>query len=171
MTYEPPASPGTAALLVADAGPLIVLGLVGLLAPAAHRYGPLAVPDAAVRECLAQPGLPGEGAIREALDAGQLRVVATAVLEQLATRGLGAGEAAVIAFAQAHGLVALVDDRKARQTARRLGVPLIGSGAVPVQLKRSGHVTSVQAVLDRWHAHGYFVAEPVRQALLAAAGE
>lgn len=99
------------------------------------------------------PGAAGAGgadAIRLALAAGHLHVLAAAALEPLHSfPGLGAGEIAVIAYAQAHGLVALVDDRKARATALRLAIPVIGSGAVLVRLKRSGHVASVRVVLDQ----------------------
>ena len=40
-----------------------------------------------------------------------------------------------------------------------LRVPVIGSGAVLAQLKRQGLIDSVQAVLDAWKRHGYFVSQ------------
>lgn len=169
MTARGPRS----ALLVADSGPLIVLGLAGLLPLVAQRHGPLAVPEAVLAECTATPGLPGEPSIRTALASGHLRAVMA--LELLADaqslRGLGHGELAVLAYAQQHRLTALVDDRKARQVAQRLGLSIMGSGAILVDLKRAGMVASVGEVLASWAAHGYFVSEALRAALLAAAGE
>ncbi len=167
-----PASGAT--LLVADSGPLIVLGLAELLQAVAQTYGPLAVPEPVLRECLAQPGLPGEAAIRRALVEQRLQPVpaeALAPLDPLSGHGLGTGEVAVLAYARARQLTALIDDRKARRTAQRLAVAFIGSGAVLVGLKQAGRIDSVQAVLASWAAHGYFVGDVVRQALLAAAGE
>lgn len=77
----------------------------------------------------------------------------------------------MLAYAQAHGLTALIDERRARRTAQRPGIPLIGSGALLVALKRAASIPSVGAVLGTWAAHGYFVAAAVRNALLAAAQE
>lgn len=160
-------------LLVADAGPLIVLGVADLIARVAQLYGPLAVPAAVVAECLERPGLPGADPIRSALVARHLLPVldATPDAPRNLLHGLGAGESAVLAYAQAHGLTALIDERRARRTAQRLGIPLIGSGALLVALKRAASIPSVGAVLDTWAAHGYFVAAAVRNALLVAAQE
>lgn len=160
-------------LLVADAGPLIVLGLADLLAPVAQLHGPLAVPAAVLAECLERPSLPGAAQIQVALAQGHLQAVldGTPNAPGNLLHGLGAGELAVLAYAQTHGLTALVDERRARRTAQRLGIGLIGSGALLVGLKRATLVPSVGAMLDVWAAHGYFVADAVRAALLAAAGE
>ena len=52
-----------------------------------------------------------------------------------------------------------------------LRVPVIGSGAVLVQLKRQGLIDSVQAVLDAWKRHGYFVSQAVQSDILLRSGE
>lgn len=160
-------------LLVADAGPLIVLGLADLLAPAAQLHGPLAVPAAVLAECLERPSLPGAPQIQAALADGHLLAVLDGrpLADKALLHGLGAGESTVLAYAQAHGLTALVDERRARRAAQRLGIRLIGSGALLVALKRAALIPSVKGVLDGWASHGYFVAAAVRDALLAAAGE
>lgn len=162
------------AVIVADAGPLIVLGLAGLLAPAAELLGPMAVPQAVLDECLARSQAAGAPQIAEALRAQHLHAIphqALATLDSADSRGLGLGEIAVIAYARMNGLVALVDDRKARSTARRLGVQLMGSGTVLVGLKQAGKLGSIAPVLQLWSAHGYFVSSPVQAELLASAGE
>lgn len=160
-------------LLVADAGPLIVLGIADLLVPVAQLHGPLAVPAAVLAECLERPGLPGAVQIRDALAQRHLRPVLDGAPQAQARllHGLGAGELAVLAYAQQHGLTALLDERRARRTAQRLGIRLTGSGALLVSLKRGARTENVGAVLDLWAAHGYFVADAVRAALLSAAGE
>lgn len=162
------------AVVVADAGPLIVLGVVSLLTPAAEMLGPMAVPQAVLDECLARPDAPGARQIAAALQTGSLCATATAeiaLLDPAQAHGLGAGEMAVIAYAHRHGLTALVDDRKARATAIRLGVSLLGSGAVLIGLKRAGKLATVGAVLQLWRAHGYFVSDKARAELRTMAGE
>ncbi|WP_156373509.1 hypothetical protein [Pseudorhodoferax sp. Leaf267] len=153
-------------LLVANAGPLIVLGLADLLAP-------VAVPAAVLAECLERPSLPSAAQIQTALADGHLQPVLDGahVAPGTSLHGLGTGELGVLAYAQAHGLTALVDERRARRTAQRLGLRLIGSGALLVATKRAALIPSVKTVLDLWAAHGYCVADAVRQALLAAAGK
>ena len=170
---RPPDAVAHGVLLVADAGPLIVLGLADLLAPVAQLHGPLVVPAAVVAECLERPSLPGAAQIQAALAHGHLQPVLDGRTDAHGTllHGLGAGELAVLAYAQTHGLTALVDERRARRTAQRLGIRLVGSGALLVALKRAALIPSVGAVLDIWAAHGYFVAATVRTALVAAAGE
>ena len=160
-------------LLVADAGPLIVLGLAGLLAPVAQLHGALAVPAAVLAECLERPSLPGAAQIQAALADGYLQPVLDGkpLVQASSVHGLGAGELAVLAYAQAHGLTALVDERRARSTAQRMGIRIVGSGALLVALKRATLIPSVGAVLDAWATHGYYVAGTVRAALLTAAGE
>lgn len=162
------------ALVVADTGPLIVLGVVDLLKPAATVLGPLAVPEAVLGECLQSPQSPGAPQVAQALQSGHLRPVPDVDLRALDPAhvlGLGAGESAVIAYARQHACVALVDDRKARATATRLAVPVIGSGAVLLALKQAGHLASLQPVLDAWAAHGYFMSPALRYELLRKARE
>jgi hypothetical protein len=89
-------------LLVADAGPLIVLGLADLLTPAAQLHGPLAVPAAVLAECLDRPSLPGAAQIQAALTQGHLHPLLDGThAHEVLLQGLGAGELAGLAYAQA----------------------------------------------------------------------
>ena len=49
--------------------------------------------------------------------------------------------------------------------------PVIGSGAVLAQLKRQGLIDSVQAVIEAWKRHGYFVSQAVQSDILLRSGE
>lgn len=159
---------------MADTGPLIVLGLADLLKPAAVLLGPLATPEAVLDECLQNPQSAGASQVAQALRAGDLRPVPDIDLQALDpahARGLGAGESAVIAYARQQGWVALMDDRKARATATRLAVPVMGSGTVLLALKQAKHLAALRPVLDAWARHGYFMSPAVRFELLSKAGE
>ena len=59
----------------------------------------------------------------------------------------------------------------ARQVAERLNVPVVGSGAILLALKKHGLVTSIQPALAAWAKHGYFVSAKLKGELLARAGE
>ena len=75
------------------------------------------------------------------------------------------------AYASQNSLLALVDERRARKVAARLGVAVVGSGAIVAQLKRQGLIHSVRPVLLSWQQHGYFVSGPVVRDILRLSGE
>jgi uncharacterized protein len=160
--------------IVADAGPLIALAIGGVLDLTTALFGGLMVPEAVLQECGADPFAPGAAEIAAAHKAGHFEIIAHASLtpfDAALALGLGSGEVAVLAYAHENGLLTLIDERRARRVASRLNVPVIGSGTVLAQLKRSGHIASVKPVLALWQQHGYFVAQTVQRDVVKAAGE
>ena len=156
---------------VLDASAVIALGRLRLLGLTADHVGDLLVPDAVLDEA-GEGDRPGSEAVREAVDAGVLRVVghdpATAAA---ATSRLGAGEAATIELADALGAVAVLDDRDARRVAVRRGVALTGTVAILVHLKVRGAIPSVSDQLDALERIGFRADPRVRKWALRAAGE
>jgi uncharacterized protein len=154
--------------LVADSGPLIALAIVNLLPPIHKQYRSLLVPEAVLTECLSNKIEPGALQIQAALANQHIQIVQTSALE---TTEIGAGEASVIHYAKAKKLTALIDDKRAIAVAKRLDVAVVRSGAILVDLKRRGAIPAIKPFLDAWQQHGYFLADTVRAALLAQAGE
>jgi predicted nucleic acid-binding protein len=164
----------SAQAIVADAGPLIALAVGGVLPASLSMLGGLAVPEAVLQECCADPFAPGAAVIAAAQAAGSFEIIPQAsitALDAALAQGLGSGEIAVLAYAWQHGLLALVDERRARRAASRLQVPVIGSGTVLAQLKQAGHLASVKPVFTLWQQHGYFVAQAVQHDILHLADE
>jgi hypothetical protein len=64
-----------AQLLVADAGPLIALGVAQLLPLAAELYGALLVPQAVLNECSADITAPGATEVAQALASNALQII------------------------------------------------------------------------------------------------
>ena len=168
-------------LLIVDAGPLIALAVADVLPETIALYQTLWVPQAVIDECLARSphstSLPGAAAIRKALRADKGIGLHTiphadiAPLDAAYALGLGTGEAAVISYAAQHQHIALIDDRKARKIAALMQVKTVGSGAVLLALKASGHIAQIAPALAAWQAHGYFVAPAIANELLRRAGE
>ncbi len=161
-------------LLIVDAGPLIALAVADVLPQTIHLYQTLWIPQAVIDECLATSHAPGASAIRKALRTPGIRTIPhtdIAPLDAAYALGLGTGEAAVISYAAQHQHIALVDDRKARKIAALMQVRTVGSGAVLLALKASGHIAEIAPALAAWQAHGYFVAPAVTNDLLRRAGE
>lgn len=160
-------------LLVTDAGPLIALSVADIL-PITLQSFELLVPQAVLDECLADPYAPGAVPVAEALRQRMFTVVPNEVITPLDAAyatGLGSGETAVLGYAVQHQQVALIDERHARRIAQRLGVQVVGSGAVLLALKSRGLISSVQTVLDAWQTHGYYLTPELRAELLERAGE
>ena len=163
-----------AKLIVADAGPLIALAVGGVLPLCTTLQGGLIVPEAVLIECTADVSAPGAAIVQDMGDSGTFQIILAASLMPLDAayaQGLGGGEIAVLAYAAQHALLALVDERRARQVAARLKVGIVGSGTIIAQLKHQGLIDSVQPVLSRWKQHGYFVSVAVAGDILRMAGE
>ena len=161
-------------LIVADAGPLIALAVGGVLPLCLEMLGGLIVPEAVLQECVADIYAPGALILQDLHRRQQFQTVATASLAPLDAAfaaGMGGGEITVLSYAKTHGLLALIDERRARRVAARLKVAVIGSGTVLAQLKRQGRIDSVQPVFAAWGQHGYFISELIKQDILRLAGE
>jgi predicted nucleic acid-binding protein len=159
----------SAKLIVADAGPLIALGIAGLLPVCIDMLGGLAVPQAVLQECTSDPSAPGAAVIEQLHLAQAFEVIpqtALTPLDAALAQGLGTGEIAVLSYAAGHQLVALVDERRARRVAQHLKTAVIGSGTLLVQLKRQGLISNLQTVFAVWQKHGYFVSDKIKNEIL-----
>lgn len=155
----------SAKLIVADAGPLIALAIAGVLPLCIDMLGGLAVPEAVLQECTADPYAPGAAVIEQLNTAHTFEVIPQAAFTPLDTalaQGLGTGEIAVLSYAAEHHLLALIDERRARRVAQHLKIAVIGSGTLLAQLKRQGLIGSIETVFDAWQKHGYFVSEKIK---------
>ncbi|MGA8514561.1 MAG: hypothetical protein WB821_07290 [Burkholderiaceae bacterium] len=163
----------SAKLIVADAGPLIALAVGGVLPACVQMLGGLAVPEAVLLECTADPSAPGAAVIEALRNGATIDIVPQALLTPLdaaLAQGLGSGELAVLAYAAEHGLLALIDERRARKVAQRLQVAVIGSGTLLAQMVQQGLLGSLEPVFAAWHRHGYFVSPAVQAQIGQLAG-
>lgn len=88
------------------------------------------------------------------------------------TPNLGVGEREVMALAlEQPGLIAVLDDGLARETAQRLHLPLTGTLGLLIDAKGAGLVQQVAPLLDRLQALGFRLSARTRVAVLRIAGE
>lgn len=152
-------------VVVADAGPLIGLGHVGRLVLLRDLYRTVLIPPRVREELRIGSGCRVGGA------GGGLDPSGAAAASRYA--GLvDAGEAEAIAFAREVPLrFLLIDDRRGRDLARRLGVTVVGTGGVLLTAKKRGLVDALRPVLAELSAAGYRLSGPLQDRLLALAGE
>ena len=164
----------TPSFIVADAGPLIALAVGGVLPQSVAMLNGLRVPQTVLDECMADLAAPGAATIHALAKTHMFTVIAHSEitpLDEAFARGLGSGEAAVLAYASAHGHVALIDERRARRIAAKMKVQVIGTGTIVLALKTQRRIKSVLPVLRAWKTHGYYLSAVVTAEIIRRAGE
>lgn len=153
-------------LIVADAGPLIALAVGGVLPACVAMLGGLYIPEAVLQECTHDLSAPGAAVIDNLFTGAEVRIVPQSdlmALDAALAQGFGTCELAVLSYAAEHGLLALIDERRAHRIAQHLKIPVMGSGTLLAQLKQQGLIHSLEPVFAAWQRHGYFVSDKVKQ--------
>ena len=81
------------------------------------------------------------------------------------------GEAEAIALALENDWRLIVDDRKARTWAKRLGIKVIGTAGILVRAKRAGLVPSVKPLLESLKQTGFHLSPDLVTEVLRLVGE
>lgn len=155
-------------VVVSDAGPLIALGRLDLLALLPALFADIQVPRQVFEECQVRPERIDAQRIRQAMDTGQLLLCD---VEPIASSLLDLGERAAIARALSIRAGLLADDRAARQYAQSLGLLVVGTLGVLVLAKRGGLIPEIRPAISSLQSSGQRLSRVAVSAALAAAGE
>jgi hypothetical protein len=157
-----------ARVVVSDAGPLIALGRLDLLALLPKVFAQVQVPTAVLDECMARPENADAPRIQRAVDQHWL-VACDAV--PIVKEGLDLGECAAIARALEIGAGLLADDQAARRYALKIGLHVIGTLGVLVLARRAGHLAAIGPLIDQLRASGQRLSHAAVLQALFAVGE
>ena len=161
-----------AAIVIADASPLIALARVDGLVWLRALFNEVLVTEAVLREVLTGSFVASEARIEHAITAGWLRTVQsqsnTPPLPDLDER-----EAASIRLALELGgeTLLLIDERAGRAVAREFGLQVAGTAAVIGLAKQKGLIASARTVFAELHASDFRIAAAVIQTVLDHCGE
>lgn len=152
--------------VVINASPLITLFRAGLHPLLPQLFPDLIVPDAVWAEVVnithddpATQGLP---------QVSWARKLPTPASSDVMEWGLGAGETAVLSYAQRNrDYTAIVDDREARRCASVLNISLIGTAGVIVLARRRGLIDSTEFALRQLQGAGLWMSEQLIMKLAA----
>jgi predicted nucleic acid-binding protein len=157
-------------IVVSDASPLISLAAIDRLDLLRRLYNEVIIPEAVRREVvLTAPGAAGAADVAGA-NWIKVRSVEDRTLVEALRVTLDVGEAEAIALAlEVHADLLLVDERRARSVAQRLGQPVIGVLGVVVEAKL---ISAVGPLLeDLTERAGFRVSEALRARVIEVAGE
>lgn len=160
-------------IVVSDASPLIALAAVGRLELLHRLYGEVLIPEAVYREVTTSA--PHAIGAEEVKAAEWIRVqpVRERTLVVALSLELDAGEAAAIALAVESGAdLLLMDERRGRLAAVRLGTHVIGVLGVLIEAKKTGMLPEVRPLLDALERNaGFHIGAALYRRVLSAAGE
>ena len=154
-------------LVVSDTSPLLNLALIDRLDLVREQFSTITVPERVWDELL--DGEAGVDALRSIHDAGVLDIVSVndSSLFVEFRRDLDVGEAAALAHAiEADADIVLLDEREARQTARRHDLSMTGAIGVLLRAARTGDL-DLQTELDALRSAGFWISDDLYEEVLS----
>lgn len=157
--------------VVSDASPLIALSAIGRLDLLHELFSKIMIPRAVEAEIHVQDQQGASGILQA--DWIETHSLESERLLSALSEDLDRGEAEAIALAVGVDAdLLLIDERRGRHVARRLGCRILGLLGALVQAKRQGYLAELAPVLvELEEVAGFYVSEGLRQQILAAAGE
>ncbi len=160
-------------MIVTNTSPIINLACIGQLDLLPALFGTLVIPPAVFHEItVAIPDAPGAAAIRMAPWI-ERKAIANPPLVATLRLELDPGEAEAIACAlENQAELLLIDERRGRRTAERLGIPIIGLIGVLLIAKRQGLITQLRPHLDSLrNSAGFWIGKELYDRVLRDSGE
>jgi uncharacterized protein len=160
-------------IVVADAGPIIHLSLIGQVDLLPALYGRILVPEVVYQEVVGEGAtLPGSIELDEADWADRVDPDTESNLFEVLRAQLDLGETAAICIAVERGAdLILSDDRPARLTATRLGIEVKGTLGILVEAKRKGKMGVIAPALATLKQGGTWLSDRLVERILAEVGE
>jgi uncharacterized protein len=148
-------------IVVSDASPLIGLATVGHLEVLPRLYAEILIPPAVHRELTILVDAPGAAEIGSAAWIRLTAVRDRPLVDSLSLH-LDEGEAEAIVLAlETRADRLLMDERRGRIFAKRLGQRVLGLLGVLIEAKDSGHLPEVRPVVDALSARLAFELVPI----------
>lgn len=145
--------------IVADSTCLIGLERISSLDILPALFDPILIPLEVEREFnVTLPWLSREAAVDHALIAALKLLVDD-------------GEAEAIALASGRKLKIILDDRQAREVAKRLGLTVIGTVGCLLKAKSAGIVAAIMPLIIKLEAEGFYLSEALKAEAQRIAGE
>jgi predicted nucleic acid-binding protein len=160
-------------MIVSNTSPIINLACIDRLDVLPALFGEIAIPDAVFHEiAVAHPDAPGASDVRTAPWVRRRSVVNRPLVDSLRLE-LDPGEAEAIACAvEANAQLLLIDERRGRLVALRLGLATTGLMGVLLLARKKGLIESIRPLLDDLRrVAGFWIGDVLYAQVLREAGE
>lgn len=160
-------------IIVADSGPLIALGIVGLLPQLKHFLGEIIVPETVYQECIVEQDKPGAKSIYSAVQATDItrQQTPTSIIIAELCDILDQGEIEAISLAKAMSAIILIDEKKGRTVARHYQLDVIGSMTVIISAKQAGIIKTAAPLISKLEMSGYRLSNQLKKSVLKRVDE
>jgi predicted nucleic acid-binding protein len=154
-------------MTVSNTSPLILLDKVDHLFLLEQLFQQVIIPPAVNKEWLR----PGGYIVPPWLSVEPLNPEAQKIADDLRNRiDPGEAEAIALCLVKKAGWI-ILDDIKARQHAKSMGLQVTGTLGILIVAKKKGMIPSMRPVLEMLRTHRFYVADDVLAAALALVGE
>jgi predicted nucleic acid-binding protein len=160
-------------IIVSDTSPIINLAVIGQLSLLQKLYGTVVVPQAVYEEIVIEgAGQAGATEVAQA-DWIEIKGITNRPLVTSLEGELDIGEAEAIVLAvELKADLLLIDERKGRIVANRLGVNSIGLLGVLIRAKHEGMISAVGLIMDELRSKaGFWIDDELYNYILQVAGE
>jgi uncharacterized protein len=159
-------------IIVSDTSPISNLSAIGQLKLLQQLYGNVVIPTAVYQEIINSGDTdPAVLAIKSVNWIQTLNITNTALFQTLQSN-LDIGEAEAITLAvELNADRLIVDERRGRKEAIKLGLRVTGILGILLAAKQQGLVLRIQPLLDDLIANGFWIREELYAELLQLAGE
>jgi hypothetical protein len=158
-------------ILVADTGPIIAFARVRQLDLLRQVVGELLIPTAVYDELVVQgQGRPGADEVERGGWIHQHEIADRVFLDQLPF-DLHAGEREAITLAHDLNAHLLIDERRGRNRAQRLGLTVVRSLRILADAKQRGLMAAVRPLVENLLTNRYWIEEDVINSFLEEMGE
>jgi predicted nucleic acid-binding protein len=156
--------------VIINNSPLVFLWILNLLPLLRELYTDVWIPEDVQEEFLRTETM----ARRSSLDnAPWIRTVSLADPQSTSVYGrLDQGEASVLALAKEHDAhLVIIDEKKAREEAKRIGLPVRGTIGVLLEAKKKGLIDAIKPLLETLHDNGMYLEQSFIDDVLQLAEE
>ncbi len=159
-------------IIVSDTSPISNLAAIGQLELLQKLYGNVIIPTAVYQEILNSGHTDPAVLAIKSVNWIQTSSITNNTLFQTLQNNLDIGEAEAITLAvELNADRLIVDERRGRKEAIRLGLRVTGILGILLAAKQQGLVSFIQPLLDDLIANGFWIREELYAELLQLAGE
>jgi len=159
-------------MIIADSGPLIALANLELIEILHQLFKEILLPQQVYSECTVNMHLPGAMIIQKAVHACVLKLKKISEFHSaFADPYLGDGERAAMSLALINNTPVLLDDRRARMTAERQHLQVIGTAGILLAAKQKRLIQDIKPFIKKLEDFGYYISAELKISLLKRANE